>query len=209
LANPLNKAFILIIPIIAGSFLICLIYAAYFYALPPFYNLHSVEDSGSASLTLASGDQENYWICPAEGHYPPIFLSEDLTFDLNYSISANTSVNVRLYIAGNKMLEKNGTEIGGTLSRTVPSNFPRFPGEWLARIQPSNDGYVLIMTIENNGEENTSVYVSHSVVCYYRLGNLLDFVLVIVSMLLIGSTLVIILARSILLTKHCLKTSRL
>jgi hypothetical protein len=117
---------------------------------------------------LTPGDQKNYWICPAEGHYPPISLSEDLTFDLNYFISANASVNVRLYAVGNRMLEKNGTGIDGALSRTIPFNFPRFPGEWLARIQPPNDGYVLIMTIENVGSENTAVYVSYSVVGYDR-----------------------------------------
>jgi len=202
--SSVNKIFNFIIPIIVSSFLICLIYMAYFFVLPPFYYLHSIGDSDSTFFTLTSGKQENFWICPAPGHYPLIFLSEDLTFDLNFSVSSDLPVNVYLYAGGHKMLEKNGTRIDEALSQRVPLNFPRLPGEWIARIQPPKDGFVLYAIIENASNENTTtVHVSYSVISYYRLGSLLNFALVIVSAVIIGFTLLILLIQSMqMLAKH-------
>jgi hypothetical protein len=166
--------------------------------LPPFYYLHSIEYSDSTFFTLTRSEQENLWICPASGHYPLIFLSEDLTFDLNLSVSSDLPVNVYLYAGGHKMLEKNETSIDERLSQRVPLNFPRFPAEWLAITEPPKNGFVLYAIIENSSNENTTtVQASYSVITYYRLGNLLNFALVIVSAVIIGFTLLILLTQSV------------
>lgn len=196
----MEKAFILV-PLIIGGFLIGLVYTAYFFVLPPFYSLHSVEYSISTSFPLDSAEEEDIWILPGprDTAYPKVCLTEDVTFDLNISLLSDNDqpLEVRVYPVGNRQFSEVGNNISRVLSQPLPSNFPRFPGLWLSRSEPPRDGLVLVMTIENLGQESTTVSVDYSVVGYYRLGTLANFVIVVIGILFIGFTVFITLLHSI------------
>ena len=193
----MEKVFI-VIPIIIGVFLIGFIYVAYFFVLPPFYHLHSVKYSRSGSFSLGPEEQKEIWILPAPKYtqYPHVCLTEDLTFDLNFSIVSNYPINL-LVCPGGEGLCKTGTNISEVLSQTVPLDFPRYPGDWLSRTKPPQDGIVLYMTITNLGQEENTTSLSYSVIGYYRLGASLNFIIVITGILIIGITVLITLLHSI------------
>ncbi|MDH5483092.1 MAG: hypothetical protein OEY22_09475 [Candidatus Bathyarchaeota archaeon] len=190
---------ILIIPILIGAFLIGLVYASYFYVLSPFYHLDSLTDSRLISFSLNSTEQKCVYICPAYEQHPYIFLSEDLTFDLNLSIVSNPgNLSVYVYAGGVEMLRKEGTNFSEVINQRSPLNFPSFPGEWLSKREPPlYGGAVLCMEINNLSQENTNVDVDYSVVSYYRLGAPINLVIVIIGFAIIGVTLLILLLHSI------------
>lgn len=193
---------IFIIPILIGAFLIGLVYTSYFYVLSPFYHLDSLKDSKFTSFALNSTEQKCIYICPAYEQHPYIFLSEDLTFDLNLSIISNPgSLNVSVYTGSVKVLRKNGTNISEAVNQRFPLNFPRFPGVWLGTSEPPlYGGEVLCMEIKNLSQESTTVNVSYSVVSYYRLGAPINLAIVIIGFAIIGVTLLILLL-------HCINLS--
>jgi hypothetical protein len=190
---------ILIISILIGTFLVTLVYISYFYVLSPFYRLDSLTDSRLISFSLNSTEQKCVYICPAYEQHPYIFLSEDLTFDLNVSIVSNSgNLGACVYAGGVEMLRKNGNNISEAITQHFPLNFPRFPGAWLDTSEtPLYGGAVLCMEIKNLSQENTTVTVSYSVISYYRLGTPINLAIIVIGFAIIGVTLLILLLHRI------------